>query len=237
MDYVRPVFLKLVITASLLLWGSLTVTPAMAGDVTFIFEGMVTSVDASIGTQYSIDTTGPNSILTGSYTFNSESVGLPNVPFAYTQLFFSPISNLTFNLGTFTFNGPPPVDPNLAFDSTIYVARNLFIGGEEYLVDSTFLNGVDPGTFQLALFGGLGASIDDSMSLPTRPPDLSSFLSKGFRLVFDPQGNPGVVDGSISSLTLAAVPLPPAIILFGAGLVALAGLGAGRWRQKRPSLT
>jgi heme A synthase len=44
----------------------------------------------------------------------------------------------------------------------------------------------------------------------------------------------GTVSGVLTALT--AVPLPAAVILFGAGLVALVGLGAGSWRQKKNSL-
>jgi len=51
-------------------------------------------------------------------------------------------------------------------------------------------------------------------------------------MIFDgPGGNNVKVSGSLTSLT--AVPLPAAIVLFGAGLVALAGLGAGRARQRK----
>jgi hypothetical protein len=69
--------------------------------------------------------------------------------------------------------------------------------------------------------------------LPTTPPNLGSFATKNFRLVFN--GGPvGTVSGVLTALT--AVPLPAAVILFGAGLVALVGLGAGSWRQKKNNL-
>lgn len=68
------------------------------------------------------------------------------------------------------------------------------------------------------------------------PPSLSS-LNGGraqWRLFFeDVNGNPSVYLGSISSLT--AVPLPAAVLLFGAGLISLVGLGAGGLRNLRAS--
>lgn len=70
----------------------------------------------------------------------------------------------------------------------------------------------------------------DADALPSAPPSLSSFRSNQWRLFFSGAGNP-TVRGPLTSLT--AVPLPAAVILFGAGLVALAGLGAGSWRHRR----
>lgn len=45
----------------------------------------------------------------------------------------------------------------------------------------------------------------------------------------------GAASGSVllDTYTLTPVPLPPAVILFGAGLLALVGLGAGNWRQRK----
>ncbi len=64
---------------------------------------------------------------------------------------------------------------------------------------------------------------------PTAPPTLGAFtFSPSFRLVFD-NGVPKDVTGGLGTLT--AVPLPPAVILFGAGLVALIGLGARNWQR------
>jgi len=72
--------------------------------------------------------------------------------------------------------------------------------------------------------------------LPTTPPSLSSFATNSWRILFeDPSTHQARLIGTITTLT-AAVPLPAAVILFGAGLVALVGLGAGSWRQKKNSL-
>lgn len=62
------------------------------------------------------------------------------------------------------------------------------------------------------------------------PPSLGAVSAARWRLFFeDVDGNPAVFLGSITSLT--AVPLPAAVLLFGAGLISLVGLGAGGLRN------
>ena len=67
------------------------------------------------------------------------------------------------------------------------------------------------------------------------PPSLASLGIPGqgnarWRLFFeDANGIPSAYVGSITSLT--AVPLPAAVVLFGAGLISLVGLGAGGLRN------
>jgi hypothetical protein len=75
--------------------------------------------------------------------------------------------------------------------------------------------------------GGLNPNVLD-------PPSLGSLNggSARWRLLFaDENGIPGAWVGSISGLT--AVPLPAAVLLFGAGLISLVGLGAGGLRNLR----
>ncbi|MFZ3014365.1 MAG: hypothetical protein WA045_11730 [Nitrospira sp.] len=66
------------------------------------------------------------------------------------------------------------------------------------------------------------------------PPSVNGLngVTGRWRLFFeDAAGNPFVFLGSISNL--APVPLPAAVLLFGAGLISLVGLGAGRLRNLR----
>jgi len=72
-------------------------------------------------------------------------------------------------------------------------------------------------------------------SLPTTPPGITINTPVSFRVVFT-GGNQSTVTGTIHSLSLVATPLPPAVILFGAGLVSLIGLGARNWRQRKDGL-
>jgi hypothetical protein len=69
--------------------------------------------------------------------------------------------------------------------------------------------------------------------LPSSVPSLSSFTNLNrFRLQFGPtNGANARVVGQLTDLT--AVPLPTSVILFGLGLVALVGLGAGGLRNIR----
>jgi hypothetical protein len=64
------------------------------------------------------------------------------------------------------------------------------------------------------------------------PPSFGRLNEARWRLFFeDAHGTPLALVGSITSLT--AVPLPPAVLLFGAGLIALVGLGVGGLRNLR----
>src|SRR6185295_19357039 len=71
----------------------------------------------------------------------------------------------------------------------------------------------------------------DGDELPLTPPALSAFKEKTLRLVFGHGGHDKTL--TIYLKTLTAVPLPPALILFGAGLVALIGFGARSWQRKQ----
>ena len=78
-------------------------------------------------------------------------------------------------------------------------------------------------------------SILSTPSDVSSPPGLNwlqdSHANGSFRIIFT-GGGASVVNGTMLSMSLVATPLPPAVILFGAGLVALIGLGARNWRQR-----
>lgn len=64
------------------------------------------------------------------------------------------------------------------------------------------------------------------------PPSLGNLTSTQWRLVFENSNGSLVrLQGVLNSLT--AVPLPAAVLLFGAGLISLVGLGAGGLRNLR----
>lgn len=89
-------------------------------------------------------------------------------------------------------------------------------------------NGFTPFLFDLRL-DGPGGGVFGNTALQD-PPSLAAVSSARWRLFFeDVEGNPAVYLGSITSLT--AVPLPAAVLLFGAGLISLVGLGAGGLRN------
>jgi hypothetical protein len=108
-------------------------------------------------------------------------------------------------------------------------------GLDEFNVTVNAPNGLNvnflaPSIFEIQLRGP--ASVFSSDALPTTPPSVSAFSNfNQWRLVF---GGPGLgiaVSGLVTNLTV--VPLPTAVILFGAGLISLVGLGAGGLRNLR----
>jgi hypothetical protein len=96
-------------------------------------------------------------------------------------------------------------------------------------------NPTTPLRFRIALSNGDPLTFGDD-SLPTTPPAISSFGTNSWRIIFqDTFSGQARILGSISS-PLTAVPLPVAVILFGVGLIALVGLGAGSWQHRKSSL-
>ena len=93
------------------------------------------------------------------------------------------------------------------------------------------INFLLPRLFTINLRGP--SSIFGSDALPSSIPSISSFTNaKQFRLQFGPtNGANARVQGEMTSLT--TVPLPAGVVLFGVGLVALIGLGAGGLRNLR----
>jgi len=95
-------------------------------------------------------------------------------------------------------------------------------------VMGTEINDFDPTWFSLELKGKNMLTTDN-----LQPPDLGVALSKAnWRLNFE-NGDEDMarIKGGFSHLT--AVPLPAAVLLFGAGLISLVGLGAGGLRNLR----
>ena len=152
------------------------------------------------------------------------------------------ITHLTLNVGTLSYGGAVGLGDNSPANSIVVTNNNPFQPGEYYDVRAGFLgttlNPLDQGVFFLILSEGAGGFFDSVTSLPTTPPSLNSFASQLAGFAYIPNGlNFGdFVHVNIESLTLAPVPLPPAAILFGAGLLVLVGLGARNWRQKQRTL-
>lgn len=217
MNHIRPVFLKLAFTASMLLWASIAVTPATAASIQYSFTGDVGHVHNQLSSQFNT-----SQLMSGTMTVNTADT-------------FSPITNTTF--GTYTIT-------NFSVNIGGYTAtmgtsgqvdiRNGLPGLDRFNMEVNAPNGSNvnflaPRLFDFDLRGPSTQFGTDA--LPTTVPSIASFTNfNRWRLVFGP-GNGHVVRGDITSMTV--VPLPAAVILFGAGLVALVGLGAGSWRQKK----
>ena len=233
MNHIRPGFLKMTFAASMLLWASIVVTPATAGPVLFHFQGAVdNNVPGSLSSRFA-----NGQSLSGNFTFDTvDSIGNTIAD-----------SNSNINIGKYigAIKGL-----NLNFNSGGYVAQlgtggSNFIQIEDGVLNDNFVvrapinatnpgvivNGFSPDFIRIEFAHGPGAFANDSLSRPT----LGTFLNTGtFRFHFeDGDGGTAVLGGGV---TILNTPLPPAVILFGAGLVALVGLGAGSWRLKGNSV-
>ena len=282
MQRTRSGFLMLAVTASMLLWASIAVTPAMAAVVTYKFTGSVDTISSNLlgngsdlgisgsGTRgNSIDTITP---FTGSYTFDttagSSTEISPNV-FKYTgtisQFQFIIHGNSAVQSVDYT-NAPSTIDPL----NTIFVGHGAATPGAGTILGFTDPNpatreGLPLDSYQVVTsfsgapaVGGLGSVTADHLefnyihnntnhpdfpfsntSLPVTPPGLS-WIDNHNRVarlnIFFSGGTGSVVDVRIDDIQRVVTPLPPAVILFGAGLVALIGLGAGSWRQRKNGL-
>lgn len=210
---VRVIALSLSITLFALISGGLTV--AIAAPVTFSFTGVVGHVDTDL-----YPTFNAGQALTGSYTVES-TTSLTNPGNRYNGA----ITAFNATLGSYSAVLGP--------GNNFIAVRDNLSTGDHYIVSAP-LNPVPSVSglglrFRLELIDP-SSNVFANTALPTTPPSLSAFATNGWRLVFEDSTGTARINGVFTSLT--AVPLPAAIILFGAGLVALAGLGAGSWRQR-----
>lgn len=199
---------------------SVPISAAQAALVTYSFTG-----DINIA---------GNPSVSGSFQFDNATGGSGGV---YNGAVTGFTLNLNFNTGTYTSSFAPganavTISQNMPLGGGIVDRWALVTAGTGEAISGT----TTPFNFDLRLDQkGGGLFTDASLQ---NPPSLSS-LNGGraqWRLFFeDVDGNPSVYLGSISSLT--AVPLPAAVLLFGAGLISLVGLGAGGLRNLRASKT
>jgi hypothetical protein len=176
--------------------------------------------------------------VTGSYTFN------PNTPNSgsgstgeYKGALNGPSTNLRVVIETSIGTYVASLGPG---DNKIGVKNPYKYSGESYEVEGAFsgspVTGHNPKSFDLELEHPRSNQFDN-VSLPLTPPNLSAFAERRFRLVFAHEQSPDRHRVIVTLQTLTAVPLPPAVLLFGAGLVALIGLGARSRRLARGSGT
>jgi hypothetical protein len=221
---------RLGLTAGLLCLSSVAVAPAMAAEITYNFSGNVTDVGrflSSPAVQSPQFTTG--STMTGMMTVNTADGTPGGLVGGYS------IQSLSVTIGGYTATVGPTGSVNI---------RNGGLSGgpgsDRFEVSAPSqpgnLSGSDinfllPRLFTINLRGP--NNVFSSDELPSSVPSLSSFTAANqFRLQFGPtNGANARVVGQLTDLT--AVPLPTSVILFGLGLVALIGLGAGGLRNIR----
>ncbi len=200
----------------------LLASPATAALITYNFTGDVTHVHSQLVSSFS--TSSSPTAMSGFVTLNTADTNVLDLKVGnYTVTDFKvTIGSYTATMGTSGLveikDGPPGLDR---------------VTGTINAPNGPNVNFLAPRLFDVQLRGPAGTFSGDA--LPTTAPSISSFTNfNRWRLVFGP-GEGKVVRGTLTSLT--AVPLPAAVLLFGAGLVALAGLGAGNWRQRRTNIT
>ena len=184
---------------------SIPITAAQAALVNYSFTGSIDGISPALFP------------VSGTFQFNNESSNSGGV---YNGV----VTGFTLNLGGLYASSFAPGA------NAVTISQNIPMGGGNgdrwALVSAATgddLNGFTPFRFDLR-FDRLGGGLFSDTSLQD-PPSLSGLSAARWRLFFeDADGNPAVFLGSITSLT--AVPLPAAVLLFGAGLISLVGLGA-----------
>src|SRR5262245_25073811 len=214
MNHMRQLFLKLGFTASMLLWASIAVTPATAATIQYSFTGTVDRVNSQLSSTFNT-----SQLMSGLVTVNTSDTNAPSNIGNYA------ITSFSLNIGGYT--------ATMGTSGQVEI-RNGFPGLDGFNVTVNAPNGMNvdsiaPRIFEIPLLGP--SSIFSNDALPTTPPSVSAFSNfNQWRLAFGP-GLGRRVSGIVTNLT--AVPLPAAVILFGAGLISLVGLGAGGLRNLR----
>lgn len=194
---------------------------AQAALVTYSFTGGVSNISGTLLSP-SMNLTSP---VSGSFQFENATSGSGGA--------YPAVTAFTVTVGGYTSTFAPGAN-------AVTVSMNTSLGGGmfgdrwklESAATGSQVNGFSPSSFDLRLDregGGLFANTNLQ-----NPPSLSALTATRWRLVFeDSDGNLVNVRGALNSLT--AVPLPAAVLLFGAGLISLVGLGAGGLRNLRGS--
>ncbi len=209
-------FLALKMPLGMFFFLAAAVPTSHAANISFSFSGSVSEVGGAVFTQGGSGANGFSTSLpmSGSFTFNSttpDSNASANI-----GRYNGTIQSLSVNVGNYTATYAPGT-------SFIRVVNNPGVGST-YRVEVSGLvgpsvNGRTPTGFEIQLVNPAGGAFTND-HLPTTPPSLSSFASSQWRLIFTGVGHR--VQGALTSL----VPLPAAVWLFGAGLIALVGLGS-----------
>lgn len=192
---------------------------AQAALVTYSFTGGVSNISGALLSP-SMNLTSP---VSGSFQFDNATGGSGGV--------YPAVTGFTVTIGGYTSSFTPGAN-------AVTISQNIGLGsgliGDRWGMVSAAtglqVNGFAPSSFDLRLDregGGLFANTNLQ-----NPPGLDALTATRWRLVFeDSDGNLVNVRGALTSLT--AVPLPAAVLLFGAGLISLVGLGAGGLRNLR----
>jgi len=188
-----------------------------AASISFNFSGSVGDVFGGVFTPHGFGADGFSTALpvSGGATINTLSTD-SNASSTIGR--YNAVQDFSVSVGTYFASYAPG-------NSFIRVTNNAPGAGSdiyELRINGLFgnpVNGFSPSSFSLELTDPTGTAFS-SDALPAGAPSLSSFARSEFRLLFGSATTR--VQGALTSL----VPLPAAVWLFGAGLVALVGLGS-----------
>ena len=217
----RPSSIKgLILSTIALSFLFLSGNAAHAALVTYSFGGTVGSVSGALKS-----TLPAGSSMQGTFSYNT-------VPSGTTGRYMDAVQTLSFTIGGYSVALEPMGETNIIriTDSSSGDLWRLRTSVESPTDDSIGAGMFKPVDFRLDLANEDGDAFTGKAL--NNPPSLDSLTSTHWRLVFeDMDGKTVRVQGVLNSLT--AVPLPAAVILFGAGLISLVGLGAGGLRNLR----
>lgn len=189
-----------------------------AASISFNFSGSVGDVFGGVFTPQGFGADGFTTALpmSGGASFNTNATD--TIAGSTIGRYNNTIQDFSVSVGTYFASFAPG-------NSFIRVTNNAAGAGSDIyelrvngLLGSA-VNGFQPTSFLLELTDPSGTAFS-SDALPTGAPSLSSFARSEFRLIFGAASTR--VQGALTSL----VPLPAAVWLFGAGLIALVGLGS-----------
>jgi hypothetical protein len=188
-----------------------------AAQIPFTFTGSVGNVFGGVFTPQGFGADGFTTSLpmSGGVTLNSNSTD--NNPSSIVGRYNNAVQDFSVSVGTYVASFAPGNSFVTVTNNAAGVGSDIYTLRVNGLLGST-VNGFTPTSFLLELTDPSGTAFS-SDALPG-PPSLSSFASSQFRLIFDTASTR--VQGALTSL----VPLPAAVWLFGAGLIALVGLGS-----------
>jgi hypothetical protein len=191
-------------------------TPAHAALVTYSFTGSVSNVSGALRSTLPL-----TSSVLGSFRLDTDTMSTG------TGRYLGAVENLSLTIGTYSFS----LDP---LGSTNAIRITDSSSGDLWRL-RTSMSGSSIGEFAPEHFR-LNLADEDGLAITgtalNHPPSLGDLTSTQWRLVFENNDGRTVrIQGALNSLT--AVPLPAAVILFGAGLISLVGLGAGGLRNLR----
>lgn len=215
----KQLSIKGVVLPAIALCSLLFGNAAQAALVSYSFTGSVGAISGALLSP----TMNLTSAVIGSFQFDDATGGVGgNYPGA--------VKAMTVGIGGYTSSFAPGANAVTIFQNTNLGSG---IGDRWKLVTNATglpISGYTPLSFDLQL-DREGGGLFSNTNLQN-PPSLASLTASRWRLIFEnSDGNLVRVQGALNSLT--AVPLPAAVLLFGAGLISLVGLGAGGLRNLR----